>query len=753
MPRELPLELPPELPPGQSSDLDRLIARYVAGERDAMLVDLVAAAVADDAELRDELRDELALDRMLREHGRMPLDPAPVLIAIAARRDQRTSSLENLVMADIAAAKPSRRRAWTWSVAAAALVLISVLAATAFFMVQPQGPVMETRPFASVHYIRGVQWPSEAVSPPADGARIPPGTLALAAGVVEIRFDNAVLRALEGPAQVDLWSRMQAQLRHGRLTTNVPSVAHGFTVVANHMRVVDLGTEVGIDLATDGRAHVQVYTGAVEIALSDAVAAPAETTVRAGDARRFDPVTGALTPAAFDAARFVRTGPPRPLALAVTDLIGGGNGRGTATMEGLDPTNGTLRSDLELGGRSASNDYRPVPNLPFIDGVFMPSGSTSTVVDSAGHNYRFDLSGGVSYDLIRRGGFMIRPPDGDGVTVPTRSPTVIGGVDHADFGRHLIGMHANAGVTIDLQAIAKAYGQVPTRFTAALANTAPRRLAQALAPIPRDAPTISDPVAWTVLEPRTTSTLAGTVLTPQGDGSLIAWPIKPTDTYTISGTPSVHRLSAIRLEVLPDTALPSHGPGASANGNFILTRVRAVVVTATARTELVFTGAVADFSQANWPVENVIGNDDSAGWAVVPETGRAHTAVFYCNPLDLPADAQVEVTLSQLNRRYVDHLIGKFRLALTDARDPVHGLAVGGGSFVALIDGRLVQRAVVPLADQAPARVDISLMPSDRFLTLVSCDGGYGTRFQWTTLGDPRLELGIALPTKSASAP
>ena len=740
--------MPPDLPP----DMDRLIARYVAGGRDPALVRQVAAAVADDAELRDELRDELALDRMLREHGRMPLDPAPVLIAIAARRD---SSMENLVMADIALARPRRRRrqVWTWGMAAAALVLISVLAATAVLMVQPAGPLMETRPFASLHYIRGVQWPGDLAAPPADGERIPPGTLTLAAGVVEIRFDNSVVLALEGPGQVDLWSRMQAQLRHGRLTTNVPPVAHGFTVVANHMRVVDLGTEVGIDLAADGRAHVQVYTGAVEIALSDAVASPAETHVRAGEARRFEPATGALAPAAFDAARFVRTGPRRPLALAVSDLIGGGDGRGTATMEGLDPTNGTLRSDIDLGSRSAGNEYHPVADLPFIDGVFLPSGNVPTMIDSAGHTYRFDISGGQSYDLIRRGGFMIRPPDGDGVTVPTRSPTVLGGVDHADFGRHLIGMHANAGVTIDLQAIATAYGQRPVRFTAAVANTAPRRFAQALAPVPRDAPAVSDAVAWKVLEPRACSTLAGTVLTPQGDGSVVAWPIKPTDTYTISGTPGVRRLSAIRLEVLTDQALPSHGPGASNNGNFILTRLRAVVVSATTRSELVFSGAVADFSQVNWPVANAIGNDDSAGWAVVPETGHAHTAVFFCNPIDLPADAQVEVTLSHLNRRYVDHLLGKFRLALSDARDPVHGLAVGGGSFMVLVDGRLAQRTVVPLADQAPARLDIPLTSADRFLTLVSCDGGYGTRFQWTTLGDPRLELGVDPPEQPKAQP
>ncbi|HEX3133115.1 MAG TPA: hypothetical protein VHX44_05965 [Planctomycetota bacterium] len=725
----------------QAHEHERLIMRYLAGERDADLLKRLSVLVDDDAELRDELRDELALDRILRQHGRMPLDPAPVMTAIVAHG--HSARLSDQVMAGIAAAqKPLMApRPWWIAAAVAASVLITALVTTLWYGQGASTPVIESQPFASVHYIRNVQWPADLLTPPVDGARIAPGAVTLNAGVIELRFDNGVVLALEGPAQVDLWSRMQAHLRSGRLTTNVPPMAHGFTVQADHMRVVDLGTEVGIDLARDGRAHVQVYTGAAEIALSDAVASPAETRIAPGEARSFDPATGAVASAVFDAARFVRTGPRRMLALSVSDLIGGGDGRGTAAMDGLDPVSGALQSGVVNGGVAGNSAYHRLADVPFIDGVFMPVGGSPMQVSSAGHRYLFDLEGGHTYDLIRRGGFIIKPPDGGGVTVPTPSPSVIGGLDHGAFGHHLIGMHASSGFTIDLKAIAEAYGQLPVRFTTAVANTAPRRVAPALAAVPADKAVIADPVPWAVLEPRTVTAVAGTVLTPQSDSTVVAWPIKHTDTYTVSGTPTVRRLSAIRLEVLSDPALPSKGPGASPNGNFILTRIKVAVITATDRREIVLTGAVADFNQEKWHVTNAIGNDDTAGWAVVPETGRSHWAVFYCNPIDLPADAQVEVTLSQLNRRYLDHLIGKFRLSLTGAADPVRGVAVGGGSFVVLIDGKLQQRTVVPLSDQAPARVDVPLNPTDRFLTLVSSDGGYGTAYQWNTLGDPRIEL------------
>ncbi len=747
------LSVPTDRITSQAHEHERLLIRYIAGERDGELLSRLVELVDDDAELRDELRDELALDRILRQSGRLPLDPAPVMTAIVARRD-RDSSLEMLVMADIAATQA--RRAWwqastsrRWFIAAsAALVLIAVTAAFSLIAPHQNRPVIEAGPFASLHYVHGVQWPTDLAQPPIDGARMPPGALALAAGVVEVRFDNGVVLALEGPGQIDLWSRMQTHLRHGRLTTNVPPLAQGFTVQVDHLRVIDLGTEVGIDLAQDGRAHVQVYSGAVELALSDAAASPSDTRVGAGEARSFDPLSGTVARAPFDEGRFVRAGPLRALTLAVSDLVGGGDGRGSAIAEGLDATQGVLRSDSVIGSVGAARDFRPMPGLPFIDGVFIPGGPQSpTVITSTGHAFTFPVAGGTSYDLIRRGGFIIRPPDGGGVQVPTRSPTVIGGVDHAAFGHHLIGMHANAGLTIDLHQIAKVHGRQPTRFTSVLANTAPRRLAQSLATPPVNALSAQEPVTWTLLEPRTFTAVAGTTLTPQGDGSLLATHAKSTDTYIVHGTTALRRLSAIRLEALTHPSLSNGGPGASGNGNFILTHLRAAVITANARTEVTLTGVVADFNQEQWHSSNALLGDDLAGWAIVPETGRSHHAVFFCNPVDLPPGAQIEVTLAQHSRRYHQHIIGCFRLGLTDALDPVQGQAVGGGSFMVLVDGKLRQRSVVPTSDQAPARLDIVLTPQDRFLTLVSCDGGYGASYQWTTLGDPRIELVPAVST------
>jgi NPCBM/NEW2 domain len=473
-------------------DLEKLFLRYVAGERDPALIKQITAAVADDAELRDELRDDLALDRMLREQVRLPIDPAPVLRAIAANR--QSQRFQKQVMAQISGVHRARRqasqhrRAWGWNLASAALLMIAIVGGMTLVL-RPtpakelvQKPVQESGALASVHYIRAVRWSAEQVQSPTDGARLSSGLLSLASGVIELRFDNAVVLALEGPLKIDVQSQMKVLLHRGRLATNVPPAAKGFTVATERFQVVDQGTEVGVDLAMDGQAQVHVISGAANIRVGGIDGTRASDQLGAGEARHFIPtadtlgktdyisVTGTLKVIDFAAERFVRTGHPRPLAIDVADLIAGGDGRGTGTMAGLNPNTGEFQLDVAhyLSGPST---YHRVIGSSFIDGAFMlPGTPVPTEVNSLGSQFTFENQNGSTYDLIRRGGIVVRPPE-EKVTKPTPSPTVIAGTDFATFGHQLIGMHASCGFTIDLQSVAHAYKRTPSRFTSILANT------------------------------------------------------------------------------------------------------------------------------------------------------------------------------------------------------------------------------------------------------------------------------------------
>ena len=80
--------------------------------------------------------------------------------------------------------------------------------------------------------------------------------------------------------------------------------------------------------------------------------------------------------------------------------------------------------------------------------------------------------------------------------------------------------------------------------------------------------------AWQVLEPAELKAAAGSMLTRLDDGSILASGENPAkDTYTISAKTAASGITALRLEAIPDAALPGGGSGRSASGDFRLTRL------------------------------------------------------------------------------------------------------------------------------------------------------------------------------------
>src|SRR5207247_1562322 len=121
-----------------------------------------------------------------------------------------------------------------------------------------------------------------------------------------------------------------------------------------------------------------------------------------------------------------------------------------------------------------------------------------------------------------------------------------------------------------------------------------------------------------------------------------------------------------RLEVLPDDALPSKGPGRAENGNFVLNSIE---LRAEAKV-LPWSAASATHSQESWAVSGAIDSKPETGWAILPETGKTNSAVFELkDPVKAPS---LELTMRQ--NFGTRHMIGKFRLWSTDAAAPVRTL-------------------------------------------------------------------------------
>lgn len=182
-------------------------------------------------------------------------------------------------------------------------------------------------------------------------------------------------------------------------------------------------------------------------------------------------------------------------------------------------------------------------------------------------------------------------------------------------------------------------------------------------------------LAWTVLDVDSAVASGGSVLAKESDGSVFASGKNPTpETYTIKAKSKLQGITALRLEVLPDPRLPSNGPGRAPNGNFYLNEIRLLTAPVDSKAKpkrVPFKGAVADFSQDGSPVGQAIDNNNDTGWAIAPEAGKAHTAVFAVQGT-VGAEAGVELTVEIFQQLvFKEHNIGRFRLSVTTAKNPL----------------------------------------------------------------------------------
>jgi hypothetical protein len=172
-------------------------------------------------------------------------------------------------------------------------------------------------------------------------------------------------------------------------------------------------------------------------------------------------------------------------------------------------------------------------------------------------------------------------------------------------------------------------------------------------------------VAWTVPE-FTKISAEGSTLTKQKDGSIRSEGTRPEkDTYTLTA-PVKGKVTAVRLELLTDDALPHRGPGRQDNGNLHLSEF---VVSVNGKPVKV-RGATADFDQDGWTARHAIDGNKATAWGIYPQVGKPHETVFELSEVILGDEkAEVKFALEQLHGG--GHLIGRFRLSVTDAAPPL----------------------------------------------------------------------------------
>jgi hypothetical protein len=183
---------------------------------------------------------------------------------------------------------------------------------------------------------------------------------------------------------------------------------------------------------------------------------------------------------------------------------------------------------------------------------------------------------------------------------------------------------------------------------------------------------------WVPLDLVEAKATGGIELTKEADGSIRAsgGAAKSTD-YTIMADTKLAGITGVMIEVLNTPDAPAFGPGFS-GGNFVLGEIGLKTGPFGKGRQLddaKFTGAVADFSQANFEVAKAIDDkkgDGNNGWAISPQAGVPHYAAFsLAKPV---GDAQKGMRLRfDLNQpRAAGFNIARFRLYVTTGNAPLN---------------------------------------------------------------------------------
>lgn len=322
------------------------------------------------------------------------------------------------------------------------------------------------------------------------GARVPLGRkYALAAGFMEITYDSGAKVILEGPCEYIAEAQSAGHLLLGKLTAKVeksddrgtpnpqaPGANHEplFAVRTPTAIVTDLGTEFGVECDKTGVTSSVVFRGSVklEAASSDGKPKGPAQVLYANQSARVEKSGKANGPgdlkvvmdASIRSSDFARRMPRQTVkSFDLLDGTAGGSGRANRRDWGVDPATGRFVDQAITTEIVGDRKYHRVDFSPFLDGVFIPDGSAGPVqVDSAGHTCdEFPHTTNSSPGSLWVGG-----------RIPNRLATVLGGVNYSDADHAALFLHANEGITFNLDAIRRANpGCKLIRFRAAAGNT------------------------------------------------------------------------------------------------------------------------------------------------------------------------------------------------------------------------------------------------------------------------------------------
>lgn len=279
--------------------------------------------------------------------------------------------------------------------------------------------------------------------------------VSLLSGVLKMQFDNGVQVVVEGPAVFSIEAYERMRLTSGKLYAKVPKQGIGFRVNTPTCGVIDLGTEFGMDVNSRGETSVHLIKGKASLVTSAQQRLQQSRILQETQAASVTSA-GVIEPAAFQNRRFIRDFDSDSQILwngenlDLAAIAAGGTGLQRIVNRGVDLLTGQLaEGNTEERDQGALGNYVLASSIRYVDGVFVPDGGNGPVqLTSAGHTFNEfgDTTGQYFMNIGSYSEVYMVKSTGSGYT----SIHLPG---FSDENAANLCLHANAGVTFDLQKI------------------------------------------------------------------------------------------------------------------------------------------------------------------------------------------------------------------------------------------------------------------------------------------------------------
>jgi len=357
---------------------------------------------------------------------------------------------------DVQPARTLPRRINKYSLITAVASLAALFFLIVFAHYTPVNPYPEVATLSDTLH---AQWAeSDASLKPGFRLTAKSHSLMLRNGIAKLVFDNNTRVVIEAPAEFEIMDSDHIKIKYGRVYATVPPEAIGFTLTTPNSKIIDLGTEFGVQTDPYGSTELHVIKGKTTL-VAGGNNQKTSIQISQGFAKTINR-SSHIADIPCNDTLFVRdiqsqnnvVWRGQPLDLA--DMVGGGNGLGSGKAKtGIRWDTGGFASteDYYIGQRQDStNMVVPTPDSPFIDGIFSPDGSFGPVAISQDGGYLWQAPktcGQYCYN-INNSGLVSRGTGRIPGHLQSLGGQVCGGPDYP-----AICIHPNAGITFDLEKI------------------------------------------------------------------------------------------------------------------------------------------------------------------------------------------------------------------------------------------------------------------------------------------------------------